>query len=73
MYQAPNVVSITYFIYIIFTYCYHSVNVISYGLAQGWPTFLASGPNFRYISVGGPKISSKRFGGPKKKYFLSFI
>ncbi len=37
------------------------------GLYQGWPTFLASGPNFRNISVGGPKISSKKIWRAKKK------
>ena len=36
-------------------------------LDQGWPTFLSSGPNFRYISVGGPKISSKKIWRAKKR------
>ena len=43
-------------------------------IAQGWPTFLASGPNFWYVSVGGPKISSKKIWQAKKGIFsLSFI
>ena len=37
-------------------------------LEQGWPTFWTSGPNFRYKSLGGPKISSKKIWGAKKKH-----
>jgi hypothetical protein len=39
----------------------------THGLEQGWPTFLASGPNLRYLSVGGQKISSKKIWRAKKR------
>jgi hypothetical protein len=46
-----------------------SYNLTNHGVVQGWPTFLASGPNFRYVSTGGPKISSKKIWRAKKGIF----
>ncbi len=39
--------------------------------SQGWPTFLASVPNFRFISLGGPKISLKKTWRAKKGIFYN--
>lgn len=35
------------------------------GLMQGWPNFLASGPNYRYKSLGGPNLNFARTWRPK--------
>ncbi len=47
--------------------CDHFVHL----LHQGWPTFLVSVPNFKFISLGGPKISLKKTWRAKKGIFYN--